>query len=220
MAVIGTFLNPEEAEEKGGAGMVWGTRNSTLSLLRNIFADWEPARQAWPINYGLALCGTAAGASGLFSYLALSKQLELWKYSKGIRFFPLPLSILVPAACAAAAHQVLVTEDIILQETACPVCVETRAISLQVALGAIFPPVAAFGGTLVMGQLVKSTKWVGWVPGSLPQLFSFTKSTILRNQPLLLGITILNLLLAGGLVYAEVLSQHIVPLIYIGISFR
>ena len=204
MAVIGTFSSPEEAEEKGGAGMVWSTRNSTVTLLKSLFEDWEPSHQAWPINYGSILCGTAAGTSGLLSCLALSKQLELWRHKWTVRFFPLPLSIMVPAALSAMAHNYAVTDDIILQETACPVCVETRAISLQVALGAIFPAAAAFGGTLIVGQQITSTKWINWLPRTFPQLISFTKSTVLRHQPLLLGLTALNLLLAGGLVHFEV----------------
>lgn len=205
MAVIGTFSSPGEAEEKGGSGMVWSTRNATLTLLKSMFSDWEPSHQAWPINYGITVCGISAGASGLLSCLALSKQLELWRHKWTVRLFPLPLSIMVPAALSATFHSYLVTDDILLQETACPVCVETRAISLQVALGAIFPAAAAFGGTLVVGQQITSTKWVKWLPRTMPQLFSFAKSTVLRHQPLLLGLTTLNLLLAGGLVYAEVL---------------
>ena len=208
MAVIGTFSSPGEAEEKGGAGMVWSTRNSTLTLLKSIFSDWEPSHQSWPIKYGITMCGTAAGASGLLSCLALSKQLELWRHKWTVRLFPLPLSIMVPAALSSTFHSYLVTDDILLQETACPVCVETRAISLQVALGAIFPAVAAFGGTLVVGQQITSVKWVKWMPRTMPQLLSFTKSTVLRHQPLLLGMTALNLLLAGGLVYAEVPFLH------------
>ena len=205
MAVIGAFSNPDEAQDQGGSGMVWATRNATVTLLRDLFSDWQPSKQAWPINYGFVLCGTAAGASGLISCLALSKHLELWRHKWTVRFFPLPLSILVPAAISATCHNFLVTNDIILQETACPVCVETRAISLQVALGAIFPAVAAFGGTLVIGQQVTSTsKYLKWMPRTLPQLFSFAKSTVLKHQPLLLGTTALHLLLAGGLVYAEV----------------
>ena len=208
MAVIGTFSSPGEAEEKCGAGMVWSTRNSTLDLLKSIFIDWEPSHQAWPINYGIGVCGIAAGTSGFLSCMALSRQLELWRHKWTVRFFPLPLSIMVPAALSASLHSYLVTDDILLQETACPVCVETRAISLQVALGAIFPPVAAFGGTLVVGQQVTTTKWLKWMPRTMPQLFSFAKTSVLKNQPLLLGMTALNLLIAGGLVYAEVLSLH------------
>ena len=208
MAVIGTYSSPDEAAEKGGAGMVWSTRNSTLTLLKSIFKDWQPSQQAWPINYGIHLSGIGAGASGLLSCLALSKQLELWRHKWTVRFFPLPLSIMVPAALSATFHSFLVTDDILLQETACPVCVETRAISLQVALGAIFPAVAAFGGTLVVGQTITTNKWVKWLPRTLPQLVSFAKTTVLRNQPLLLGMSALNLLLAGGLVYAEVTFLH------------
>ena len=204
MAVIGTFSSPEEAEEKGGVGMVWSSRNATVTLLKSVFEEWEPSHQAWPINYGSILCGTAAGASGFLSCLALSKQLELWRHKWTVRLFPLPLSIMVPAALSAMAHNYAVTDDIILQETACPVCVETRAISLQVALGAIFPAAAAFAGTLVVGQQITSTKWLNWLPRSFPQLISFAKSTVLRQQPLLLGLTALNLLLAGGLVHFEV----------------
>ena len=79
---------------------------------------------------------------------------------------------------------------------------------MQVALGAIFPAVAAFGGTLVVGQTITTNKWVKWLPRTLPQLVSFAKTTVLRNQPLLLGMSALNLLLAGGLVYAEVTFLH------------
>ena len=40
--VVGEFSEPERAQE---AGMVWSSREDTLTLVSGIFNDWEPAKQ-------------------------------------------------------------------------------------------------------------------------------------------------------------------------------
>merc|ERR1712226_450908 len=93
-----------------------------------------------------------------------------------------------------------VTEDILMQETVCPVCVETRAISFQVGLGAILPAASAFYGSVVVGMFNKSA----WVPRNFTGVLNLTKNTISNNSKLLMGMTVLQLLLAGGLVHLQV----------------
>ena len=75
------------------------------------------------------------------------------------RWLPAVLPVMVPGALCGMSHDFCVSHDIILQETPCTVCLETRATSLQVALGAFLPFVSAVAGTLVLGHQM-NLKWV------------------------------------------------------------
>ena len=72
---------------------------------------------------------------------------------------PVVLPVMVPGALCGLTHDFYVSHDIILQETPCTVCLETRATSLQVALGAFLPFVSSVAGTLLLGHQM-SLKWV------------------------------------------------------------
>jgi hypothetical protein len=149
----------------------------------------------------------AAGLTGALYVARLKRQFGMFKENWQTRWFPLPLTMLVPASIAFIGHQFHVTDDILLQETVCPVCLETRAISMQVAAGALLPPVAALAGYITVGQQVRAT----WLPrvglrhaSDRAGLVKLLKTTVARQQPLLLGVTMLHMLLAGGLVYGQV----------------
>ena len=72
---------------------------------------------------------------------------------------PVALPVMVPGAVCGMSHDFCVTHDILLQETPCTVCLETRATALQVTLGAFLPFVSSLAGTLLLGKQM-SLKWV------------------------------------------------------------
>ena len=162
---------PEVAKEHG---LIPASRNEMLSELRSLFVDWEPWHQSFFMNHGcnfLVLAGMLPGYSYAKKFrwkqTIFSANSELGCCSSmfpGVarapgRWLPVVLPVMVPAAVCGLTHDFYVTHDIFLQETPCTVCLETRATSLQVTLGAFLPFVSSVAGTLLLGHQM-SLKWV------------------------------------------------------------
>jgi len=202
MVVIGQFSRSEEAAEHG---LVYAKRQDVLSLFQKIFDEWEPSWQALPIKQAANVSAVAASLPGLFVALKLRKLLPGLMRAKS-NWVPIPLSVLVPAATSGIFHERLITQDIILQETACPVCLETRAISGQVAVGVGLSSLSAFAGSLIVGSFLQFK----WFPQSPTQLFNLTRKLVSQTSTLLIGCTVMQMLVAGGLVYAQRTSYETV----------
>ena len=159
---------------------------------------YTSATQAFAINHGPELCSAAASIPGYIFARSLRRQFGL--ASSRLRVIPVPLSMLVPAAMAGMVHQKYVVHDILLQETVCPVCIETRAIAMQVTAGSLLPFASALAGTLVVGQFDNAR----WMPRTARQFGSLAGKSLSATMPLVLGMTVVQLLVVGGLVHQEV----------------
>ena len=96
-------------------------------------------------------------------------------------------------------HEFLITNDILLQETACPVCVETRAIAGQVALGAGLSSLSAYAGSLIIGDLAK----MKWSPRSFGGLVKLTKDVVSQGSMFLVTLIVAQMIIAGVLVQLQ-----------------
>ena len=123
-----------------------------------------------------------------------------------VNWIPLPLSVMVPGITSGFFHDNLVTNDILLQETACPVCVETRAISGQVAIGVGMSSLSAYAGSLIVGAFLESK----WFPRSPLELFNLTRKLVSSSSSILIGWTVVQMVIAGGLVTAQRISYETV----------
>jgi len=202
MVVIGQFSTPEEAADHG---LVWSSRQNTLDLFKKIFSEWEPGWQALPINQAFNVSALAASVPGLFVALKLRKLLPGLMRAKA-NWIPLPLSVMVPGITSGMFHANLVTHDILLQETACPVCVETRAISGQVALGVGMSSLSAYAGSLIVGAFLQAK----WFPRSPSELFNLTRKVVSQSSTLMIGWSVVQMVIAGGLVTAQRISYETV----------
>jgi len=202
MVVIGQFSTPEEAAEHG---LVWSSRKHTLDLFRKIFSEWEPSWQALPINQAYNVSAVAASIPGLFAAIKLRKLLPGLMRAKS-NWIPLPLSVMVPGITSGMFHANFITHDILLQETACPVCVETRAISGQVAIGVGMSSLSAYAGSLIVGAFLQ----VKWFPRNPSELFNLTRKLVTQSSTLLIGCTVVQMVIAGGLVTAQRASYETV----------
>jgi len=195
MVIVGQFSKPEEATEHG---LVYSSRLQTLELFKRIFYDWEPWWQAAPVNYCASIAGAAATFPGLLVALKLRRILPGMARAKS-NWVPVPLSMLVPGSLAGMFHEKMITNDILLQETPCPVCVETRAIAGQVALGAGLSSLSAFAGTLIIGDLLKAK----WSPRSFSGVVKLTKDVVSQSSMLLVPIIVSQMVIAGVLVFLQ-----------------
>jgi len=123
-----------------------------------------------------------------------------------LRSIPLPLSVLVPGSVAGLFHRTMVTDDILLQETACPVCVETRAIAGQVGISVGLAAVSAFAGTVVVAHYLN----LNWIPRTIWGYRHVIKNLAEKSSMLFVTLIVAEMLAAGGLVYFEQKSFDLV----------
>jgi len=188
-----------DSSEPTSQGMRHGTREEMVWVLGKVFEDWEPADMSWPINYGIHISIAAACITGP---LFVHKFRSVLKMKAGRdRVVTMLPAVFGPAAVTGLAHQELITKDILLQETKCSVCLETRAMSLQVGFGGILPIALAYSGTYTFAT---------WNNHRFPKgstILSLTKNTMSKSFPLIVGVTIFQAVVAAGLVSLEVDSR-------------
>ena len=127
--------------------------------------------------------------------LRLTGKMRTWSY------MPAALAMTVPASLCGQLHQFIVN-DIALQETPCSVCVETRATAYQVACGALLPWVAPLPGFILLGKEM-SWKWVPHPRASWQEWGKMYYNIFNKSSKMLVGVTVVQMLVAGGLVWAE-----------------
>lgn len=155
-----------------------------------------------------------AGATGGVLATLLKRQFPIPRVNFFIRNMALPLAVLTPAQMSYLAHKFLVTNDVLLADTACPVCLETRAGSLQLATGLLLPAVIAYAGVLVNGMKVNSEAVtpdmvrVRWLPKSWRGVANTASKTVSRNSAVLAGLAALNLVGVGCLVSLQVATRE------------
>jgi len=202
MVSIGQFSTPEEAAEYG---LVRSTRDQTLSMVQKTFTEWEPGWQALPINVAAPLSGIAAGVTGMLTVWKLRRLLPGMSRVK-LKSLPMPLTILVPSALSNMFHERYITNDILLQETPCPVCVETRAISGQVAIGVGMTYASACFGTLIISNYLN----LSWNPRNIWDAFKFSKDLVIKGSNFFVVMTVIQMIIAGCLVSIQRLSYDTV----------
>ena len=119
--------------------------------------------------------------------------------------YPSLVSAMVPGALCGMSHMYWVTADILLQETPCSVCVETRSTALQVICGAWIPYVSSLLGYVMVGRGA-NLKWIPSERAGWGAWLGLYKDVLSRSQNILVAATVAQMLVAGALVYAEASS--------------
>jgi len=199
MGAIGLYSDSSEPASKG---MTHVTRIEMQSILGNIFDEWEPSSMSWPINYGEKI---ASGAAAIAGPLFTNRFRNLFGMrTDRSRIMTIAISIFAPAATAAVLHNELIKKDIMLQDTKCPVCLETRSASIQLGAGCILPLVLSYFGTITFAL----TQNYRFVPKGASNWLNFTRSTMSKVFPLIVGVSIFQAVVAAGLVALEVDSRE------------
>ena len=154
-----------------------------------------------------------AGATGGILATLLKRQFPIPRVNFFIRNMALPLAVLTPAQLSYLAHKFLVTNDVLLADTACPVCLETRAVALQLATGLLLPAVIAYAGVMVNGQKVNSEAVsadmvrVRWLPRSWRGVAGTAYKAAARHSAVLAGLAAAQVVLAGCLVSLQAAAR-------------
>jgi len=184
-------LSPDDDRTNG---MVHRTQTDMKATLDEIFQVWEPASQAFFINHGSTIAGVLATIPGLVISLRLRKMWSLQRMLDTAVF--LVPSTLPWGFLNQNLHQEFVTNDIILQETDCSVCVDLRSSAIQWTVGLAIPAAFSFVGSCIIASSLSlrsapRTK-AGWI--------NITKATFGKITPYLAGFTLLQLIGSGILV--------------------
>jgi hypothetical protein len=87
----------------------------------------------WPLKYGYHALGAVAGITGAVFITYLRQRMRLFGHGRLVSFVP---TVYVPGFVTILTQQSFVTQRLLNPEglaPVCPVCIELRAITLQVS---------------------------------------------------------------------------------------
>ncbi|XP_054267927.1 uncharacterized protein LOC128990357 [Macrosteles quadrilineatus] len=141
--MINVFINKAKRTDIPKDAVIL-TKGEALRMQWDIISNWKSKTDTWPFTIGLGVLASVNAATSLNVVLYFRNKLKLQNYGRISMAMP---TVVIPSVLTAVSHQYLVTNEILLGES-CPLCVQTRAAALQVAIGAVIPllstPVAAF----------------------------------------------------------------------------
>lgn len=157
--------------------------------------NWEPAREVWPFTYGLGILAAATSASGVYFNYYYRRKVHLGSYGGLATYAPL---VILPAIITGIVHPTFVTRGI-LEGTSCPVCLEVRAIALQVSIGLLYPVVLAPISAFSLANSYYTYSIPPTIRGVLKLWWSMSKKlTVPMNV-----IAVTQVLLAAFVTYSE-----------------
>jgi len=177
------------------------TKEEALYMQWKILSKWQPRRDVWPFTFGIGGLSAAAGLSGFFVNRHYRRQLLLSNYGRIASYIPL---VLLPTILAGFFHHQFVTQDVMLHNKVCPICLETRSMAFQGFCGLLYPMAMAPAATFHLATRIYSYP--------IPPISKELVSTYVRlTKPLLprMGVmTILNFGLAAWISSKEVESMN------------
>ncbi|KAF4517592.1 hypothetical protein B566_EDAN008581 [Ephemera danica] len=128
---------PSDAAAKD---MVQLSEQEAIMYQLETIANWTPQSDVWPFNYSMSTLAAAGGLSGIYINKHYRTKLKLGNMARISTYIPI---VALPAIVSAVFHHQLVTQDVVIQRTACPVCVQVRAATMQVFSSIVYPMVLA-----------------------------------------------------------------------------
>ncbi|XP_006825391.1 transmembrane protein 126A-like [Saccoglossus kowalevskii] len=121
-----------------------GVKYEYLSETEALQEQWKkinelPNKEAWPFSSGMLALSLNASLSGL---VAMSFYRRMMRVTTGVVVSTLPMAV-VPFITTAAMWHTFVNIPILLGKIDCPVCVQIRGATLNLAVGAIYPTLLA-----------------------------------------------------------------------------
>jgi len=198
---FGQFSNKGDLPE----GAIILTRSQVLKRLGEVIMEWRPRSEIWPFTYGLGILGSGAILSSFAMSFCFRSRLKLASSGTFGSYFP---TVVLPMIGSVMAHQVTVTQPLLLREEPCIVCLQTRGMCLQAACGFALPAILSYISSIVMAKSYNSMK----VPGlfDYKQLLPFISKLTKRHRPLFASLLVFNLGLGYGITTKEAM---LLPLI-------
>uniref|UniRef100_A0A6M2DRY1 Putative conserved plasma membrane protein n=1 Tax=Xenopsylla cheopis TaxID=163159 RepID=A0A6M2DRY1_XENCH len=150
------------------------TEDEALQYQWNLIWNWEEQKRIFPIRIGFGISGLSCGFAGMYFNNYFRQKLKLKNFGKMSSYIP---NVILPTLGGSFFHWQLVTSDILLHKTECPLCVEIRAVAIQTVFGLIYPIILSTLAGIVnannyLTYNVPSLRYPGQV---LKLLWKFTK---------------------------------------------
>ncbi|PNF15749.1 hypothetical protein B7P43_G11660 [Cryptotermes secundus] len=185
-------------------GTIQLTEEEAKEYQYRVIFGWTPQREVWPLHYGYGILGACSALSGMYINNYFRSRLRLHTYGRVSSYLPV---IALPALMSALFHQQAVTTGIVLQKTACPLCIQLRASAVQVGFSVIYPT--------LLSPLVGFTLASYYNSYRLPQITEDFKAVFALwrkfTKPIrssLFSIAIAQALVAMWITYCEATSYY------------
>lgn len=126
--------------ESPPAGVVVLNEQEALARQWRLVMNWSPKSDVWPFRYGMGCLAAASALSGIYINAYYRNKLHLQNFGRVSTYLPI---VALPTIVSLFFHQQFITNDILLEKTLCPVCVQVRSGALQVFFGTLYPTLLA-----------------------------------------------------------------------------
>ncbi|XP_063994101.1 uncharacterized protein LOC135171474 [Diachasmimorpha longicaudata] len=110
--------------------------NDAINHQWETIKSWPKLAEVWPFRIGIPLLGAAGTIGGLVINTHFRRKLSLYSYGKLATTVAMGMA---PAVMIAGSHAIFVTHDLYLNKTQCLVCLQQKAILLQLTFGLGYP---------------------------------------------------------------------------------
>lgn len=171
--------------------------DEVLTMQLKIIEKWRPRIDMWPFSWGVGILGGAAALSGVYINTYCRRQLGLMNLARMGTYAP---TVVLPVVLATTLHRFLITDKVLTGDFPCTVCAAIRSGSIQATTAALYP--------MILGPLVciANARKYGtyWVP-ALSERGAFLPflQTIMPKTPVLLGISLVNFIVALAITERE-----------------
>uniref|UniRef100_A0A2M4ARU0 Uncharacterized protein n=1 Tax=Anopheles triannulatus TaxID=58253 RepID=A0A2M4ARU0_9DIPT len=112
------------------------SEEEAVNYFRRVLSEWEHKGEVWPMLYTPGILGACTVASGFYLNNHFRTALRLGSYGRLSSYLP---AVALPAIMASLFHGLFVQPDVILRRNTCPVCIQTRAATIQAGFSIAYP---------------------------------------------------------------------------------
>lgn len=187
------------------------SRQEILAREVEIVKNWKPRSEVWTLLYGRSILTAAASLTGIYINARFRQKLKLRDFGA----FPTMIGCAAaPVITTSILNTEVVMKKLLLLETTCPLCLETKAAVLQTWTGLVLPmiitPIANFAVT--SGSAIFNTPHFT----DVKRTFQIISSAYKPMLPKIATLFVLHVLLANVITYLQIKSfLHIKDIQYL-----
>jgi hypothetical protein len=145
MSAVMRTSSPEEEEEARNKGLVRISFDEALNECKAIAYHWKPQTEVFWINYGALLPAFLAAIPGVVFTEKLRVFNKIPSRTGGRLLTIMPAALL--AAGSSGYINYFAIEDILMNQTKCPVCLDSKTLLSQFVLGIVSPAAITLTGS-------------------------------------------------------------------------
>ena len=145
MAAVIRASNEEEEKAARERGLVRISYDEAVRECREICNKWTPTSEVFWLNHGILLPTAIAAVPGAFLTQMIRKWNNIPHKTGGKLLSALPATLIAVVGSGWAFEWA--KDDVLLNKTRCPVCLELRLTALQLVFGVVTPAAVSITGS-------------------------------------------------------------------------